>query len=172
MARWIVPLLFLTSLSGCASMHSTPWQLMLSHDRDGEVTGGHIDQLISAVRSGCQLQVAWGARRRSDPQSTIEHIASPLWVSVRNGQSVEAQLEGFMSNLAVLGEPNEEQPRYERFGGTEKAVWWRANLKTDGSFDAVWYHHDGRLAERVPQRHPMRWYADCKPSHTEPLFPR
>ncbi|MEM7739412.1 MAG: hypothetical protein AAF225_01260 [Pseudomonadota bacterium] len=148
------------------------WHLKLAHTQDGEVTEGSERSLIAAIRSGCDLKVAWGSRRRSDPQQTIEHASRPAWVSVRDGTTVEVQLEDFMINLAVLGEPSDLHPQRERFGGTEQVVSWRATLKTDGSFDAVWFApHSGTFVERVPQRHPMRWYADCVAADTAPLFP-
>ena len=133
---------------------------------------GRVDDLIAAIRLGCDLRVAWGARRRADSTRTIEHIASPVWVSVRDGQTVEVQLDNFMINLGVLGEPPEEHPARERFGGTEHVVMWRANLKTDGTFDAVWYEAaSGAFITRVPQRHPMSWFVDCQPREAVPLYP-
>ena len=150
----------------------SPWHLAIAHDRQGNVQSGHIDLLISAVRRGCQIRIAWGARRAADPSQTIEHIASPDWVAVRNSQTVEVQLSDFVINLGVLGEPSKDHPRRERFGGTEKAVNWRANLKTDGSFDAVWFDAaSGEFIERIPQRHPMKWFVDCPPGESQPLFP-
>ena len=144
---------------------------MLSHGSDGRVEQGSITDLVAAIRSGCQIRVAWGARRAEDPSRTIEHVAEPVWVSVRNGESVEVQLDDFLINLAVLGEPSEDHPRRAQFGGTERAVKWRANLKTDGTFNAVWYYpHSGELIYRAPQRHPMKWFADCSPGRPAPLY--
>lgn len=157
-------------VTGCAP--EPKWHLKLAHTAEGDVLSGSKEELIGAIRNGCQIRVAWGARRAVDPNMTIEHIATPGWISVRNGDAVEVQLDGFMTNLAVLGEPPEDHPRRERFGGTEKAVSWRANLKTDGSFDAVWYYADtGELVERVPQTHPMKWFADCANKASQPLYP-
>ncbi len=156
--------------TGCAQ-HGSAWNLLLSHDARGTVNHGSQASLVAAVRQGCQLRVAWGARRKADPSRTIEHIATPLWVSVRDGTNVEIQIGGFMANQRVLGEPIEDHPRYERFGGTNAAVMWRAGLKTDGSFNAIWYRPDtGALVERVPQNHPMKWFADCRPDEEETLF--
>ena len=144
---------------------------MLAHTKDGKVTQGSADNVVNAVRSGCQLRVAWGARRQADPSRTIEHIAKPLWVSVRDSTDVDVQIGDFLINHGVLGEPPEDHPRRDRFGGTQKAVKWRANLKTDGTFDAVWYYEDtGDFITRIPQRHPMKWFADCKPGRADPLF--
>ena len=163
-----MPLLFLVSCSA----QGLQWHLALKHTSQGDVQEGSVDELISAVRQGCDIRIAWGARRRTDSTRTIEHISSPVWVSVRDGQSVEVQLDDFLINLSVLGEPAEEHPARERYGGTEKAVMWRANLKTDGTFDAVWYDAaTGTFITRVPQRHAMSWYVDCIPSDASPLFP-
>ncbi|MEM6745979.1 MAG: hypothetical protein AAF608_01015 [Pseudomonadota bacterium] len=148
------------------------WDLKLAHTSDGEVLSGSEAALVAAIRNGCALRVGWGARRRSDPQHTIEHASEPLWIAVRDGQFVEVQIGDYLINLGVLGEPNEDHPARQRFGGTEQVVMWRANLKTDGSFDAVWYApHSGAFVERVPQRHPMRWYANCRATSSAPLFP-
>lgn len=147
------------------------WHVALHHDRDGKVFSGDISKLISSIRNGCNLRVAWGTKRASDPTQTIEHIATPIWVSVRNSETVEVQLDDYLINLNVLGEPPEDYPRRDRFGGTEKAVKWRASLKTDGSFNAVWYYAGtGAYVERVPQKHPMKWFVDCAPKTSTPLF--
>ena len=148
------------------------WRLMLKHDRDGNVLSGDKQHLVNAVRQGCDLRVAWGARRAADPSRTIEHISSPLWVAIRDGDMVEVQLDDFLINLSVLGEPNEDHPARQRFGGTEKVVMWRANFRIDGNFDAVWYDPTtGALIERVPQRHAASWFADCVPGTPAALFP-
>lgn len=90
---------------------------------------------------------------------------------MRDSENVEVQIGDFLINHSVLGEPAIEHPGRERFGGTDKAVKWRANLKTDGTFDAVWYfEHSGDFITRVPQRHHMKWFADCKPGQAAPLF--
>ncbi len=167
--------LFLVCFVGLAVLACSPpsqWRLLLKHDRDGKVLSGDVGELISAVRQGCDLRVAWGARRNADPSRTIEHVSTPIWVAVRDGAVVEVQLDDFVINLSVLGEPNEEHPARERFGGTDKAVMWRANFKTDGTFDAVWYDPiTGGLITRVPQRHGASWFADCAPGVTQPLYP-
>ncbi|MEO1657409.1 MAG: hypothetical protein AAFR65_06780 [Pseudomonadota bacterium] len=161
---------FLLLLTACDA--GSPWQLKLAHTAEGEVTAGSEAALIDAIRGGCDLKVAWGARRLADPQRTIEHASRPLWVAVRDGETVEVQLGDYLINLSVLGEPNEAHLQRERFGGTEQVVFWRANLRTDGTFDAVWYApHSGEFIERVPQRHPMRWYANCGTTDTPPLYP-
>ncbi|MEO9470371.1 hypothetical protein [Parasphingorhabdus sp.] len=157
-------------LSGAVAASS--WHLALAHDREGNVQSGTHENLIAGIRNGCQLRVAWGTRRTTDPSQTIEHIASPVWVSVQNGREVEVQLSDFVINLGVLGKPAADHPRRAPFGGTEKAVNWRANLKTDGTFDAVWYDaENGNFIARVPQRHQMKWFTDCTPKTSEPLFP-
>ncbi|MEM9057542.1 MAG: hypothetical protein AAGD86_08705, partial [Pseudomonadota bacterium] len=158
----------------CASMASpsNPWHLRVAHSAQGEVTAGSVAALIDSIRAGCRVRVAWGARRAADPTRTIEHSAVPNWIAVRSGESVSAQIGGFTPNLRVLGDAPDEHPRYARFGGTTTLTEWRADLSTDGSFDAVWFHpHDGSFVERVPQRHPMRWYADCLGVDASPLYP-
>ncbi|MEM1105089.1 MAG: hypothetical protein AAGH87_01770 [Pseudomonadota bacterium] len=169
--RWLAALAIL-ALAACAQTQVSPWHLKLSHTAEGVVTAGSRSDLIDAVRNGCQLRIAWGARRRSDPNRTIEHVAEPVWVSVRDGAGVEVQLDAFMINLAVLGEPPGDHPARDRFGGTERAVSWRANLHSDGRFDAVWFDAaTGDFIARVPQRHPMRWFANCPAAPAAALFP-
>lgn len=160
----------LSLLYGCATPTQT-WYLGLHHDAQGKVLVGTENSLVSAIRQGCNLKVAWGTRRKSDPSRSIEHNAQPIWVSLRDGKKVEVQIGDFQINLKVLGELPSAHPERERFGGTEKVVNWRANLKTDGSFDAVWYYpHSGEFITRVPQRFPMKWFVDCPMKTIEPLF--
>jgi len=161
-----------TVLFGCQD-NSTGWHLLLHHDAQGTAIEGKTENIVQAVREGCQLRIAWGARRARDPSQTIEHISEPDWVSIRNGTDVQIQLNEFLINHAVLGEPEDEHPRREPFGGTTQTVLWKAQLKPDGSFDAIWYSpQSGELVARRPQTHEMRWFADCRPSsNTKPLFP-
>ncbi len=164
--------LIVPSSATAAMTSGSPWRVALAHDRNGKVQSGNISELVAAIRRGCQIRVGWGAHRAADPNQTIEHIATPTWVAVRNGAEVEIQLSDFVINLNVLGEPAADHPRRERFGGTERAVNWRANLKTDGSFNAVWYDGaTGKFITRIPQRHPMKWFVDCEMGSAEPLFP-
>lgn len=151
------------------SSASSGWHLLLAHDANGKVDQGDRQQIVNAVRQGCQIRIAWG---NSGPTRSIEHIADPMWISIRNGNDVEVQIGEFLVNLNALGEPSEDHPRRKRFGGTEKVVKWRASLKTDGTFNAVWYYpYNGEFIIRVPQRHPMKWFADCNPESAAPLFP-
>ena len=63
-------------------------------------------------------------------------------------------------------------PRADSFGGTDEIVQWRATLKPDGSFNAIWNKpHSGALVTRRPQNYPMKWYADCDPGEALPLYP-
>ncbi len=171
MARTILVAIALL-LGGCAS-DLPRWRVALAHDGEGNVQAGSRVALINALRAGCQLRLGWGARRSSDRSQTIEHVAEPTWVAVRNNEHVEVQLRDYLINLPVVGEPAEEHPRRARFGGTDKVVWWRANLRPDGSFDAVWYDSvSGELITRAPQQHPMKWFVDCvPPAMVDPLYP-
>jgi len=170
----------LFAVSACTS-HSQPdnaqskssagsgWYLLLAHDANGRVDQGDHRQIINAVRQGCQIRIAWGNK---GPTRSIEHTANPIWISIRNSDEVEVQIGNLLVNLNALGDPSEDHPRRERFGGTEKVVKWRASLKTDGTFNAVWYYpHNGEFIIRVPQRHPMKWFSDCKPVSATPLYP-
>lgn len=169
MEKWLILVLF--GFLGSCGPHESNWHLALKHNSQGTVEQGSVGELISAVRLGCDLRIAWGARRRADSTRTIEHIATPVWVAVRDGESVEVQLDDFLINLSVLGEPAVEHPERDRFGGTDRAVMWRANLKTDGTFEAVWYDAaSGDFITRVPQRHPMSWFVDCQPGAADPLY--
>lgn len=168
--RYIGLVLTTVMVAGCANSNAVD-TIALRHDAQGDVVSGSVENLIRSIRSGCDIKVGWGARRATDPQSTIEHLASPVWISVRNGNAVEVQLSDFLINLPVLGEPDTDHPRRERFGGTSRVVMWRANLKTDGSFDAVWYDPvTGELITRVPQNHPMTWFSSCAGVSPQPLF--
>ena len=147
------------------------WHLMLSHQSDGAVTKGTERDLIASIRNGCDIKVAWGAKVRTEPSRSNEHSAKPVWVSVKDDHEVTVQLGDFLINLEALGEPIEEHPRRVEFGGTSDVVMWRATLKTDGSFDAIWFKpHSGEFVKRVPQTHPMKWFADCKPNTSLPLY--
>ncbi|MEL7296936.1 MAG: hypothetical protein AAGJ86_04690 [Pseudomonadota bacterium] len=171
MQRSVIVIVFLI-LCACSTQSQNGWHLLLAHDSDGTVSEGAAEQVANAVRHGCVVRIAWGARRLADPSQTVEHVAEATWISVRNGDQLQAQLDGFMSNLHALGAPAEQHPRLDRFGGSEQAILWRALLSNDGHFDAIWYGSvDGALKARIPQQHPMRWYADCDGKAAMPLYP-
>lgn len=154
------------SSSGLSSSGlSSPWHLMLSHDDAGEVQSGSVDKLVNTVRSGCQHRIAWGGSGRR----TVEHVADVKWITVHNDNELKAQIGDFLFNLEIMGE---DFPRAEPFGGTDSVTHWRATLKPDGSFNAIWYKpHSGEMVTRRPQNYPMKWYADCNPGKAAPLYP-
>jgi len=164
--------LILSACQGAVPLKTSPaWHLMLAHDRDGKLADGASKNLVAAVRNGCQIRVAWGNRRDSQPPRSIEHVAEVKWISVLNDEMVQAQIGDFLINLTALGEPSEDHPRRDEYGGTQQVVEWRATLKTDGSFDAVWFApHSGKFVTRRPQRHPMKWFSDCNPTQSSPLY--
>jgi len=144
---------------------SSPWHLMLAHDKDGNVQDGSVANVVNTVRNGCQHRIAWGGAGRR----TVEHVADVKWITVHNDVELKAQIGDFIFNQEFLGE---DFPRAEPFGGTDEIVQWRATLKPDGSFNAIWYKpHSGALVTRRPQTYPMKWYADCDPGVAAPLYP-
>lgn len=167
-----IGLLFAIAMASGCTTHSSKWHSVLAHNAEGTVQSGSRNDLVSSIRQGCQIRVAWGARRKSNPNATIEHSASPVWVSVRDNERVEVQLDHFAINLNVLGEPEEEHTNRAPYGGTQQVVNWRASINTTGQFNAVWYTpHNGKFIKRAEQRFPMRWYADCQPQPSRPLYP-
>jgi len=152
------------SAASSGAQQASPWHLMLSHDRDGNVTEGSVANVVNTVRNGCQHRIAWGGSGRR----TVEHVADIKWITVHNENEVKAQISDFMFNQEFLGE---DFPRAEPFGGTDDVVHWRATLKPDGSFNAIWYKpHSGALVTRRPQNYPMKWFADCDPGEALPLY--
>lgn len=165
-------LIFPVILTAAACASAPTPEVALRHDREGVVLEGSVERLATAIRQGCPISVAWGGRRRNDPARTIEHAATPIWTTVRDGNEVEVQIEGFAANLDTLGVDPGEEPSGGRSTPTDKFVRWRASLKTDGAFEAIWYYPDsGELVLRAPQRHRMTWFANCRIREaTPPLF--
>ena len=157
-------------LSGCAE-HVSPWHMLLSHDETGTVKSGSAINVTKAVRQGCRLRVAWGSRGTMRPDLTIEHVSEPTWIAIRDNTNISVEIGGYTSNLKTVGDTSAPTARQIELGGTEHIVEWRATLKPDGSFDAVWFHpSSGEFIKRMPQQHAMKWFADCKATNVDPLY--
>ena len=155
-------LVFILSFS-CTSSSSHEYKVVFKNDRNGNTLLGSKEDLISHIRSGSSIKVGWGSKGKT---RSIEHLSEPIWIAVLNEQEVTVQLspiylgtvdwDNLSSNFSDSTKINEE---------------WRVVITTKGEFDAVWYDkYEGKMIKRVPQRHPMTWYAKGEITSTQPYY--
>ena len=142
------------------------WHIAYKHDENGQSLSGSKAQLFSAIRAGKDVRIGWGWK--SDERGTsIEHLATPIWLAIINEKEVIAHLEpqvlsGIDWNTGTASYADSALLSQE----------WRVVINTDGTFDAVWYDRkENKLLRHVPQRHIITWFvSDLADPQTKPLF--
>jgi hypothetical protein len=132
------------------------WTEQFRNDQDGSTERGTREALLSSLRRGDSLRVAWGATF-SDGDYSVEHVAEPVFFSIVGGEHVVVQLPEHIG-----------QNTYARLDGSnfndQPQVMWRGLLRTDGLFDAVWVDRaSGQIVRRLPQRAAVSWITFSPP---------
>ena len=159
---------FLLGVSLFISCYSKPvfdWHVVYQADKNGEQLSGDKAILINAIRSGKDIKIGWGSQGKNH---TIEHISEPIWLAILDEQEVVARLDPQVGGKVDWEKLN---AHYEdtMILNTE----WRVIITSKGSFDAVWINRQtNEISRRVPQNHPMTWYAytDKLDKKNVPLF--
>ena len=129
------------------------WTLLYRNSADGATEAGSKAALFAAIRSGQPIQIGWGFSVERDGETiSVEHVASPIYLSIINEAEVSAQLP---EHIAQQRYADIDQALFD-----DPAVMWRGLMTTKGVFDAVWTHRaSGAVVRRHPQRAAMSWYA-------------
>lgn len=134
---------------------ATPaWRVMYRHDTEGRPTMGSKDALLSALRRGDPVRIAWGGafKARDGRTLSVEHSADPVFVTIAGGAEVVAQIPEHIAQAAYHDEPT---AAYEAGG-----VLWRGLFSTSGRFDAIWVDRGtGKEVRRMPQKASLAWLA-------------
>ncbi|GAB5415656.1 MAG: hypothetical protein Cons2KO_32590 [Congregibacter sp.] len=135
-----------------------PWVLLYKNSLDGQSLAGSKEALFAAIRSGQPIQVAWGFKAsRNEESIAVEHLASPVFLSIVNEQEVSAQLP---EHIAQQHYADIDSALFD-----DPAVMWRGLVTTTGSFDAIWVNRaTGKTVRRYPQRAAFSWYAPASPN--------
>ena len=141
------------------------WTLVFQHDKEGTPVAGSKEKLLSAIRNGYSIRVGWGWKGE---QRSIEHLSEPIWLAILSEAEVMAHLDP-----QILSGIDWDIPTANYADTTLLKQEWRVVLTTEGKFDAVWTDKfTGEIIRRVPQNHPMSWFAEIPTSDKEgkPLF--
>ncbi len=140
--------------------------LLYRNGINGEDLAGSKDALFAAIRSGQDIQIGWGFQAERDGQTySVEHLISPVFLSIVNGLDVSAQLPEHIAQRHYL---DIDQAFFE-----DPAVMWRGLMTTKGTFDAVWVNRaSGETIRRYPQRAALSWYASAAPDLSTPSLAR
>lgn len=142
------------STSWCAANVRAPqWVMLYRSGHNGEALAGSKQALLAAIRSGQPIQVGWGlSLQREERSISVEHLISPVFLTIVNGDEVSAQLP---EHIAQRGYASVDGAYFD-----DPAVMWRGLISTQGSFDAVWTNRaTGVEVRRSPQRAAFTWYA-------------
>ena len=156
--------LTLALLASCQKQSAeSDFKVVYKNDKEGNTLAGSKEALIQCIRAGASIKIGWGSKGKT---RSIEHLSEPLWLAVLNETEVIAHLDphapatmdwdNLSSSYADTSLINQE---------------WRVVITTKGEFDAIWHDkYNGKLVKRIPQRHPMTWFAKGEIGDNKPLF--
>lgn len=133
------------------------WRLMYRHDTAGKQIEGSRESLLTAIRRGDAIRVAWGfSLVTKDRQLRLEHQADPVFLTVVDEKDVFIQLPEHLAQASY------HEPEKARFG--QAGVMWRGLMGSDGTFDAIWVDRGtGQEVRRMAQRVGLSWFAFSPP---------
>lgn len=130
------------------------WQLIFKHDEEGNSIGGSKEELIQAIRSGYSVRIGWGWERERDGEVLhLEHIATPLYLSIIKDDLVSAIIDAHPLLESYIDENNQ--------AFSESGHYWQCVMTSAGTFNARVYHRgSGKLLKDWPQRHILSWFVE------------
>ena len=139
------------------------WTLLYRNGTDGEDLAGFERRAVRGYpfRSPDPDRLGFQQRARRWKTLSIEHLVSPVFVSITNGTHVTAQLP---EHIAQRSYADADEAFFD-----DPSVLWRGLMSTTGSFDAVWVDRaSGDEVRRHPQRAILSWYAPVSPRLATP----
>ena len=159
-----IPALLL--IAACQStITDVEWQVILKTDKAGNAINGTKEDLLNAVRQGADIKVGWGHRGKT---RTIEHLSSPIWIGLIDGQEVIVHL-----SPQILSSIDWDNLNSTYEGSDTLNQEWRVVISTKGTFDAVWIDRiTSEVIDRRPQHHRITWFVKGydRENQVDPLF--
>lgn len=141
------------------------WQLVYQHDAQGKAIRGSLDALIEGIRQGLDVRIGWGWERElGDSLVRLEHMASPVFLSIIQEEDVSAVIDPHPLLESYL---DIEQQAFAKDGNL-----WQCVLSTQGTFNAQVYKRGStKLLKNWPQRHKLTWFLEYPPQALPPSKP-
>jgi len=138
--------------------NSSGWTAVYRHDPDGKAVEGDLNRLIDAVRQGYAIRIGWGWQRHRDGRTiTLEHIATPVFLTVIDETHVSAVIDPhpLLEGYADIARQKPADP----------GQIWQCVLTTTGEFNArVFNWETGAVIRDWPQRQRMTWFVEYPPA--------
>lgn len=119
------------------------WQLVYQNDDKGNAVDGDLKQLISAVKRGKEVRVAWWGKR-------VYHTAEAAFLTIMTDSVVTAQIR------PIYG----QTPEFENYTITLKEnLEWVLIVGTNGAGDAMMSNKStGEIVGHRSRRIPVKWF--------------
>ena len=161
--KYYLFIVFLFLLSCNIEEKHSGYRLVYKNDKEGNTLSGSKQNLISHIRSGADIKIGWGTKGKTH---TIEHLSEPIWIAVLDESEVIAHLDP-----QVFAKIDWETLSSQYSDSTTLNQEWRVAISTNGEFDAVWIDKiTGKLIKRIPQNHPMTWFAKDGTNNNSPFY--
>ena len=123
---------------------SQSWKLIYENDAQGNQVNGKIEELISAIKDGQEIRVAWGNKY-------VYHIADAAFITIMTDSVVTAQIE------PIYG----QSPEFEGYSIQFKEnLEWRLIAGSNGKSDAMTRNViTGEIVGHNARNRAFRWYA-------------
>ncbi len=157
-------ILVIALLSSCQQENvNSNYKIVYKNDKEGNTLKGSKEKLINCIRGGAEIKIGWGSKGKNH---RIEHLSEPIWIAILDESEVVAHLDP-----QVLAKTDWDELTADYADSTLLDQEWRVAITTKGEFDAVWYDRDqGGVIKRIPQNHPMTWFAKGNSKTNVPLF--
>ncbi|MEM6765445.1 MAG: hypothetical protein AAF824_18745 [Bacteroidota bacterium] len=129
---------------------SAGWKLVLENDSQGEATVGSVDSLISAIRSGAEVRIAWSGGRPSDSLMRVEHLTDAKFLTIMSGKTVQAQID------PIIGQTPDFEAQQITF---KENLSWCLLASTNGKADHIMRNEvTGEIISHRIRQRSFKWY--------------
>ena len=140
--------LILTSISSLA--YAQDWELVYHNDTAGNQVEGTLAALISAVKNGKEVRIAWWSGLNEAGKPRVYHLADAAFLTIMSDSIVFAQIRPIAGQTPNLKE------------GTmtlKENLEWTCIGGTNGDFDSMMRHKvTGEIVGHGKRKSAFKWY--------------
>ena len=133
----------------------TGWVILYSNDKKGNATKGLKENLMNAVRNGCEIRIGWGLYGKAVANGkevifSVEHLADTNFLTISNDE-IFAQIKPIMGQAPAMNEPNIS---------LIETTQWQAIFSTTGKLNQIFLDKDPKRTQKATSRVNTHWYVN------------
>lgn len=151
MIRFLL-LVFLSFIPLYCFSQETNWVLIYENDAEGNTIQGSKKELITNIRNGKNIKIAWISQRPNNPDIKVEHMALAKFTTILSDQTVFVQIE------PIIGQTPDFKTKQITF---KENLEWCLIAGSNGKSDTMMRNTiTGEIIGHQIRKRGFKWYAE------------